>query len=451
MSHSQSAASSTPLRAFVLAVSTLAISILAGSAPTPLLLIVAVSIGLLGASRSWGPSSLAALLILAPQIVGLLSVVSEVWVGKSNQPNVGLCLLVALAASLMLDTQRIFRSGTRSFSPGLFLLASFALYAIFRVSGDSFNLLQDQSSEPSEARLALAVFILLGAIVVAFIPDPSREAFLVTICVSGLVVGLLSAWTIENNPIWSTRPIALSVVAAASLASSPAIRTVLVGVGVAAFVWASILVGEVKDGPLLAMLLGLVVVMSTRTNPAVRLMLGTGAVTALLVWGSSMWRLADRDTNLSIRMEYWSSAVGSVEQHPILGAGFGVYVSPLGVYPHNVLIEIATTLGLLGLVLWLGVILNMTRACHHVRLMPLFLTSVLFAMVSGGFSGNAEYWMVGAFGLALTRSTTAAGGVPRAQLTDDPIPRTLSYNSASLSLPFRDVGGANLGVSRGGG
>lgn len=63
------------------------------------------------------------------------------------------------------------------------------------------------------------------------------------------------------------------------------------------------------------------------------------------------------DSIISLRTDIWADVWQGIKSHLILGNGIGSYISKTGIYPHNFLLEIWHSIGLLGLVLFLFLII----------------------------------------------------------------------------------------------
>ena len=70
-----------------------------------------------------------------------------------------------------------------------------------------------------------------------------------------------------------------------------------------------------------------------------------------------------RTDGLSGRDQIWDSAISSFNEFPILGRGIGYFHSKYGIYPHNLLLETATSFGLLGVIALLIIIIKYVTYC----------------------------------------------------------------------------------------
>ncbi len=114
------------------------------------------------------------------------------------------------------------------------------------------------------------------------------------------------------------------------------------------------------------------------------------------------------------RYQIWSEAWTAFGDHPLTGIGTGSFsqIDPVGIYPHNIFLEAAAELGLVGLLLVGGLIAlaagHLGRAWrhstgedrHHTALVGAYLTAaVVNAQFSADLPRNSSVWL--GFGLAL--------------------------------------------------
>jgi O-antigen ligase len=133
------------------------------------------------------------------------------------------------------------------------------------------------------------------------------------------------------------------------------------------------------------------------------------------------------------RSDLWSIAIASFSQHFALGLGTGGFASlPSSVsagilYPHNLFLEAASELGIIGLVAILVIVVGLVvRLAGLWRstldedrlvatvLIALFLTALTNACFSEAIYGNAEIWMWG--GLAIGMGAQMTQGIPAPRL-----------------------------------
>jgi O-antigen ligase len=139
------------------------------------------------------------------------------------------------------------------------------------------------------------------------------------------------------------------------------------------------------------------------------------------------------------RSQLWSIAWQSFLNHPMLGVGTGSFptvgrVAPcpgpacLQFYPHNILLEVAVELGILGLFLTVALLITggklilrvWRRSADETRarasiLFALYLSAVSTSMLTGDISGDSGIWLVGGvgIGLSLAAQSSAVSSVAR--------------------------------------
>jgi O-antigen ligase len=111
----------------------------------------------------------------------------------------------------------------------------------------------------------------------------------------------------------------------------------------------------------------------------------------------------------AVRLDFYTAAVHLWATSPVFGHGIGSWPVLAGygdqrAYPHNILLEIAVELGLVGLVLFVGLLAFALRALgpwHLVRQDPirvlilmLFASMFINALVSGDLSYNRPLFAV---------------------------------------------------------
>jgi O-antigen ligase len=117
------------------------------------------------------------------------------------------------------------------------------------------------------------------------------------------------------------------------------------------------------------------------------------------------------------RSDLWAVALGSFSHHFWLGLGTGGFASlNTGLaYPHNLLLEMATELGVVGFVLVLMVLGSFIRAlgrCHRLAVgtdrttialvISLFLTALVNANFSDPIQGNGGVWLWGGVAIGMS-------------------------------------------------
>lgn len=117
---------------------------------------------------------------------------------------------------------------------------------------------------------------------------------------------------------------------------------------------------------------------------------------------------------LNWRKEIWSAGLSAFEGYPVLGAGAGCFRDAVGPYlgdnlaPHNVFLAIAVEGGVIGLVLWLGMLITASIPLwlnkHADRTFWGFLLGVLLvSFLALNFEWRKATWMV--LALAAAAST----------------------------------------------
>jgi O-antigen ligase len=118
------------------------------------------------------------------------------------------------------------------------------------------------------------------------------------------------------------------------------------------------------------------------------------------------------------RSELWSAALQTFSAHPFFGLGTGGFatVNPENLYPHNLLLEIASELGVVGLALIFGIlvtgavtILRNSRAAldqdraRAALVVSLFVAAVTNAMFSGDLTTNGPVWLAIGLGVGMSQ------------------------------------------------
>jgi O-antigen ligase len=130
----------------------------------------------------------------------------------------------------------------------------------------------------------------------------------------------------------------------------------------------------------------------------------TGLAAVVLLSGALDPLLAQvaNDPNTTSRATYLDVAGRLVLGAPVFGVGIGGFAATgLDTYPHNLFAEVASELGLAGimaLVVWLALALR--GAARSPILVALVVSTGTFAMFSGSLAGNEELWMFSALAVA---------------------------------------------------
>jgi O-antigen ligase len=224
-------------------------------------------------------------------------------------------------------------------------------------------------------------------------------------------------------------------------------RSLRVPVALATPVVAIAMVAAGSRGPVVAFAVGLIALLAlSATTPRARrrfALLGVmfalvAIVVPLIVPSSSIGRalstVVGSASGLSSngRSALWAAAISSFSQHFALGLGTGGFaaqpaaVSDLVQYPHNLFLEMASELGIIGLVAILTAVIGLTArlgALWRVTtgedkllsavLFSLFLTALTNACISEAIYGNAEVWLWGGFALGMWARITQGSAWPR--------------------------------------
>lgn len=111
------------------------------------------------------------------------------------------------------------------------------------------------------------------------------------------------------------------------------------------------------------------------------------------------------DANFVDRRYLQEIALGRFIAHPFFGTGMGGpdlngYLN----YPHNLILEMAGELGMVGLLLWaIAFAFTCRVAWHHAAVLALLVQTFASTLFSGDFGFNYEYMMVAVAALALWR------------------------------------------------
>lgn len=102
------------------------------------------------------------------------------------------------------------------------------------------------------------------------------------------------------------------------------------------------------------------------------------------------------DDNFLGRMDLQIKAFEVFQEHPFFGSGLGGNTPPVqDEFPHNVIIEMASELGIAGLFMWgLAYLFSLWSARSQPVLMVLLLQSLGCALLSGDFGYNYEYMLI---------------------------------------------------------
>lgn len=211
------------------------------------------------------------------------------------------------------------------------------------------------------------------------------------------------------NPIWLARAFATAALCCLML---PIKSSVLKITG--AVVFLAMIIPTGSRGPLLAGGIGFFLYFSIRFSNIqhIKLKMFFATVSLLLVALASSSYLAPevggyftRGSEKSFveesgRLGLFSRAWGEYMSSPAVGVGFGQYgrsgqkllgsMSQSGYYPHNIILEILSELGMLGIILF-AVILRPGEYLYRIRniYQIIFIVYLLFSMTSGSLVANS--------------------------------------------------------------
>ena len=141
----------------------------------------------------------------------------------------------------------------------------------------------------------------------------------------------------------------------------------------------------------------------TRLKPHWRVLLclvSIGALFALqsVIPSSSLQRLSTigdsiASGDMSGRMDVWSEGLTVFSQHPLLGVGSGAFRAAIetGTAPHNVYLEVAVAVGIIGFSLfWIILVMIVYLAMRQPKWISLFWVTLLSSLAIGIFVVNWE-------------------------------------------------------------
>ncbi len=227
--------------------------------------------------------------------------------------------------------------------------------------------------------------------------------FTVTVCLWG-----------RNIPLWIRIPVI-------AIAGASAIATESRG-PIAAFAVANLIIGAVvlfnkyKQGKL-HNLKGIVLAFLAVIVLGIFAGLPYSAELKQWVEGSRFSVLFDRqalmgDDNMIGRLVLQEKAIATWNEHPFIGAGIGSVTPPLAHdFPHNVLLEIVSELGVVGMTLWtLAYLYSLWAGRQFPVVMVLLLQTLGSALMSGDFGYNFEYLLMSFVALMLVPEKEQKGG-----------------------------------------
>lgn len=251
-----------------------------------------------------------------------------------------------------------------------------------------------------------------------------------------ITAGALSRPGFEGlNPIWTARECAVGVILSLQLRARGAKRWFYMIVG------ATCLAGLVRTGsrgPLLALLAVLLWLAASKRQDLRRTSIafvGLSLVTIALVSGllnASRGNLmaayflrtyADplEDPNIATRLTLFRCAFQMWATRPLLGHGLGAFAveitgaSGLREYPHNVVLELLSETGIVGLLMFLAALTCAFRRAQN-RWTHVFVFLFLSAMTSGDLGSNMALFPAAALAATGVRDSTGGTGLPNSRL-----------------------------------
>ncbi|HTC85674.1 MAG TPA: O-antigen ligase family protein [Candidatus Acidoferrum sp.] len=215
-----------------------------------------------------------------------------------------------------------------------------------------------------------------------------------------------------TNPIWEARAVFIGAVVVIFGRFPLIVRLVSVPV----MVLAGLL--TVSLGPALGLVVGVwagagnTLRRADRTDPRVGLGwaifgLTTGLGLVLFIadtfgTGTSILATLGSDPNISSRGSYLGASVGLFAQSPLLGIGLGGFAATgLDTYPHNLLAEILSELGIVGLLAFVPwTVLAIRGAAGSPLLVALVATTGTYFLFSGSLASNVEFFLFSAVAVA---------------------------------------------------
>jgi O-antigen ligase len=235
-----------------------------------------------------------------------------------------------------------------------------------------------------------------------------------------------------------------ALIAIALILISTRLSTRLLAIAVLPVILVSMLAAGSR-GPVVAFLMGLftLIVLTAASGRARRQLLlvavvlvGAAVVVPIVVPGSAIGRslstIVGSASGLSSngRSQLWAEAYSAFARHPLVGLGTGGFaaVDPQQ-YPHNLVLEMAAELGVLGGLAVLTMLISMLRRLSAVwrragaadrmtatLLVSLLVSAIVNALFSGAIQDNAEIWLWGGLGLGMYARYATARNARRATI-----------------------------------
>jgi O-antigen ligase len=191
------------------------------------------------------------------------------------------------------------------------------------------------------------------------------------------------------------------------------------------------LIAAGSRGPIIAFAAGMVALIAlTGTGGRARrrlLIAGAGMLVAAIIVplvlpgatvGRSLSALIGGSSGLSSngRSQLWAQAFNAFGGHPLFGIGTGGFgaINPAEPYPHNILLEAAAELGVVGALLLVAIVLSTSVSLGRTWvaaggrdrldaavIITLFIAALVNALFSGALSDNKELWLWAGLGLGM--------------------------------------------------
>ncbi|WP_194434140.1 O-antigen ligase family protein [Paenibacillus segetis] len=123
------------------------------------------------------------------------------------------------------------------------------------------------------------------------------------------------------------------------------------------------------------------------------------------------------DNNFIGRLDLQRKAIDKWTDHPFFGGGLGSVTPPIARdFPHNVVLEIASEMGVVGLLLWsFAYLYSIWVSRRNGLLLALLFQTLGTALISGDFGFNFEYVLISIVALALIPNNKRVGEESHAQ------------------------------------
>jgi O-antigen ligase len=226
------------------------------------------------------------------------------------------------------------------------------------------------------------------------------------------------------------------------------------------------LIAAGSRGPTVAFIVGLIALigLTTTVGRSRRRLVAVGAVVIagailipVVVPGSSIGRslstIIGSSSGLSSngRSALWAKAYSAFGAHTLFGVGTGGFAAlDLESYPHNILLEVAAELGIVGAVAFIAMASSVMRRLivlwrkTHARLqlevtllIALFLSALVNAIFSGAIQDNSDLWLWSGLAIGVYVRQREAQGQPEPAVELHREHRQPLIPSAAGALSFR--------------